>query len=249
MKKVFFLAIILLTGCKSPDLMMSPDLKSNSVGYDVKGRQGWQINQVISFGEYRSSKIKRGWESHFDIEFIARFKNASQKTSFTQISPSGSVDVFAVSSFTNNELPLLGGYMSYSFSYKDAYAGTVLSSASGTSKSWDFIFYNMGDISSQGFLCGEIKQTSTGDVIEIRGISQSVGTSRWDMKKYAGFEFLYRGKPLAAVSLINNGKVWMSNDLKDEEKLVLAAVCTSLLARHDLNNEHSGSSGFFPNRQ
>ncbi|MFZ4455786.1 MAG: hypothetical protein ACOYOT_06160 [Bacteroidales bacterium] len=248
MKKLIVIVAVLITGCKSPDLMMSPDLKDNSVGYDVKGRQGWQINQVISYGDYHSSKIKRGWESHFNVEFIARFKNASQKISFTQFGSSGSVDVLAVSKFTNNEVPLLGGYMSYSFNYKDAFAGTIISSNNNSSKSWDFIFYNMGEISSQGFLCGDVKQQPNGDEIQIRGISQSAGSSRWDMQKYAGFEFLYRGKSVGAVSLVNNGKVWFSNDLKDEEKLVLAAVSTALLARHDLNKDHSGSSSFFPSR-
>ena len=61
--------IILLFGCKSPDLVMSPDLKQSAEAFDVKGKQGWQINQVISFGGFHSSKIKKGWVSHLNLEF------------------------------------------------------------------------------------------------------------------------------------------------------------------------------------
>lgn len=229
--------IILLFGCKSPDLVMSPDLKQSAEAFDVKGKQGWQINQVISFGGFHSSKIKKGWVTHLDLEFLLRFKNASQKLSFTQFSPEGnSAEVFAVSKFHSSEIPLLGGFLSFSYKYKDAFAATIASSNNGVKSNWDFIIYNMGDISAQSWECGEIRNLNGSDVVEIKGVNQTVGSSRWDMKQYAGFEFFYKGESVAAVSRINNGKVWLKKELPADLKLVLASASTAILSRPEMDN-------------
>lgn len=61
----------------------------NSSVYKARGKNGWQINQVISFGEYKTGKIKRGWTFSYDIPFILSFKGAKEKMDFQQLDYKG----------------------------------------------------------------------------------------------------------------------------------------------------------------
>ncbi|MDX1556812.1 MAG: hypothetical protein R3212_12350, partial [Xanthomonadales bacterium] len=48
---------------------------------NVKGRQGWQIKQVIRFGEFSAGPVKRGWTKGYDWPFVVRFTGAKEKLS------------------------------------------------------------------------------------------------------------------------------------------------------------------------
>ena len=51
-------ATLLLGACTT--MQVEPALLSNADIMEVKGRQGWLINQKLQFGEYKSGKVKRG---------------------------------------------------------------------------------------------------------------------------------------------------------------------------------------------
>jgi hypothetical protein len=97
MKHIYtILALIFLSilSCKVPTLLISENLKENTTVLDVNGRQGWQFNQVISFGDYVTSKIKKGWTRSTDFTFIARFKNANKKLSLHNLDQTGVLKYF-----------------------------------------------------------------------------------------------------------------------------------------------------------
>jgi len=56
-----FIAAVLLS-CSSAKLSVPEKFSSQATQMQVKGINGWQVNQQLSFGNYQTSKIKRGWD-------------------------------------------------------------------------------------------------------------------------------------------------------------------------------------------
>ena len=237
MKHIYtILALIFLSilSCKVPTLLISENLKENTTVLDVNGRQGWQFNQVISFGDYVTSKIKKGWTRSTDFTFIARFKNANKKRSFAQFGPNGSAEVFCVSKFKSSELDLLDGFLSVPLDYENYFAGSILMDDNAEGE-WDFIIYNPeGDITEE-LKCGKIEDQK-GNTILINGIRKLENQSTLFAFENYGFEFLYQGEVIGAVSTLNNGKVWIKNSIDYNFQLVIASVSTSLLVRENLKD-------------
>lgn len=236
------LLLALSVGASAQKLILSPDLDS-AVEMKAKGRQGWQINQVIRFGEYSTSKTRRGWTKSYAIGFTLRFRNASQKLSFTQKTPDGlEAEVLAVSRFSSMELDMGRGFFSFPIDNRDAFAGTVIPGAD-TGRSWDFVLYNPDGSLAKDLDCGSA-HCETGAVIRIAGVQKIEGMPRWMQAAYFGYEFYRDGRAIAAVSTVNNGRVWMNPDLDASTRLVIAALSSALLLRHDLSQTESCLQGF-----
>lgn len=54
-------AALLTSSCNTPRLSVSDELKSSHDEYAVKGRQGILVKQRLSFGEYKTQRVKRSW--------------------------------------------------------------------------------------------------------------------------------------------------------------------------------------------
>jgi hypothetical protein len=53
---------------------------------------------------------------------------------------------------------------------------------------------------------------------------------------FQGLLFTKSGETVAAVSLMNEGMIWIKKDLDNECKLLIAAISTAILVRPDLEN-------------
>lgn len=221
--------------CQTPSVILSKDLHENTAVMTVKGRQGWQINQIIRFGNYTTSKVKRGWTSGYDISaFVLRFQKAREKLSFTQTAPDGSqAEVLAVGKFQNTEYELLRGFVGYSIRYENTFAGSIIPAGS-EDNTWEFMVYNPEGSLSVTAECGMAKDKAGREIL-IRGIRQMDQQPKWMQFANYGFEFIQHGQSIGAVSTINNGKVWIRNDIDPDLKLVLSAMATSLLVRHNVS--------------
>ncbi|MCX8492136.1 MAG: hypothetical protein ORN54_13825 [Cyclobacteriaceae bacterium] len=235
-KKTFIISgiiFLLFNACKTPGLIFSGNLKDNTTVMEAKGRQGWQFNQVITFGDYSTSKIKRGWTKGGTWNFVVKFQKAEQKLSFTQNTPSGkSAEILAIGRFKNTELPLFKDFLSYSVKYENTFVGTVIPNQNET-KNWDFIIHNPEAGLPQDADCGIIKDNNGNEII-IRGVKKVEGQANWVQLDNFGFEFIQKGQSIGAVSIINNGRVWLKKDINEEIALVLASISTSILVRHSM---------------
>lgn len=236
----------ILLGAFSPaiaqKLILSPDLDS-AVEMKAKGRQGWQINQVIRFGDYSTTRARRGWTKGYDIGFTLRFRKASQKLSFTQKTPDGlEADVLAVSRFSSKELNLGRGFFSFPLENESAFAGTIIPGGD-TAKAWEFVLYNPDGSFVKDIDCGKAR-CENGQTIDVSGVQKIEGMPRWMQAAYFGYEFYRNGKAIAAVSTVNNGRVWIHPDLDADTRLVVSALSSALLLRHDVSQDGSVLSGF-----
>ncbi len=235
---LFFAIIFSLLSCKMPGLIFSTnDLNTNTSVYEASGRQGWQFNQIIKYGNFSTSKSKRSWDLGYNLKFFATFQSCNEKLSFTQYLPDhSSVEVLAVSEFTNESIDLAKDFfqvdlpLNLSLEYNNTFAGTIFD-PKNTQNNASFIIYNVdnswGDRSS-GFL-----KLSTGEVYDIKGVKKVAGQANLINIDVFGFEIKYKGTSVAGVSLINNGRVWIKNDLTPPQLGYISGLMTALLLRQN----------------
>ncbi|MCU0360216.1 MAG: hypothetical protein MUF75_05775 [Bacteroidia bacterium] len=228
--------LLVMVSCKTPDLLLSADLKSDNMAYEVKGRQGVLINQVISFGPYTTSKIKRGWTMSYDIPFILRFQGSKERLSFSQFtSDSLKANVFCVGKLKSAEYEIIDDLFGIPVRYENTFSGSIVQT---TANFWDFIIYNpdagygSGDYATSGFA-----KSRTGETIEIKPIKFLENHKGLKSIDNYGFEFSIENKAIAAVSIMNNGKVWMSKQIDPEHRLVLSALCSAILITSNLGQD------------
>lgn len=220
--------------CRTAELAVNENLRNDTDAYSVKGLQGWQIGQVISFGDFKTNKVKRGWTSGYSIPFFVKFQGAKEKVSFSLSSADGkSADVAMVSKFKETEYEPVKEYFAVSLRYKNYFAGAI---RLDNSEEWDFIVHDVDGASRS------LKQNSTigfvrkGAIkIDITGIRSIEGASDFiTQNQVYGYEFQQNGKVIGAVSTISQGKVWLKKHLDDETKLVLASVSSGLMLRNSI---------------
>lgn len=242
MKRISLLPLIVIlyffTACKPAQMMVSDQFSTQATVMEVEGRQGFRIKQVIRFGEYATSKIKRGWTVSYDIPFVVRFRGAKEKLSYSiGNSANQKLSVFCSSKFKEKEVGLLNDFFSLSVDYQNTFAGSIVRNEQEEVGS--FIVYdpNGGGIenTTRGILNFKKKK------IEIVGVRQLAGQkATWLNTEVYGYEFQENGKTIGAVSIINKGRVWMLPQLESELKLALAAVSTGLMVRNNVE-EVSGN--------
>ncbi len=66
MKRTFYFllaSLVILASCSTPKLAIPEQFSSVSEKMHIKGLNGWMINQKLTFGTYKTSKVKRGWNT------------------------------------------------------------------------------------------------------------------------------------------------------------------------------------------
>ena len=225
------LAVFCFLSCVPPAITVDPTLQAEAM--PVKGRNGLQIGQVISYGNYRTSKVRRGWTKGYDYPFRVHFKGAKEKLHFTQFGPaSQKAEVDCISKFKSVELRLLDDYFHIPLKVENFFAGNI--SFGENRPVWDFILYNPNGDFQQGKASAGYAQNSC-ERIEIQAVRGLKGQPQWmkDLAVY-GHEFSFGNKVVAAVSTVNKGTVWIDDSLDAELKTVIAGIATGLLLRNDV---------------
>lgn len=220
--------LLCLSGCKDYNIRIDENMRDDAQMMPVKGRQGVLINQKLSFGEFGTDRIKRGWTFKYNVPFFLRFEGAREKLSFTQFNElKQEARVAAVGRFLNHELPILGDYFGIPLKYEHYFAGTIYLPHNG--HSYDFVVHNPEAnfvlLPTSGFIKGP------GLEAEIKGITKLDDRKVLNIDNL-GFEFYAQNRSIGAVQIFNNGKVWIRKGLETEHRLVLAALSSSLMVRN-----------------
>ena len=229
-KIIIALFLIVLAGCKTPQMYVAPTLKNASEPLSVTGRQGFQTGRRLSFGEYSTSNVKQGWVKGYDIPFFVRFQGMKEKLYFQQFGREGELaEVYSIGKFNSTELPFIRDYFNIILKEKNYFSGTII--LNGGQDVWEFLLYNPDGEPLKSAKAGFVQ--SNHEVIEVKGVTQLESGNNFS-SKFLGYEFIHHGKSIGAVEIVNNGKVWFKNDLSDDWKLVLASLSSGLLLRTSL---------------
>lgn len=245
MKRTFFvLALVLaLSACTTPQMLVDQQLTAQSAPMTVSGRQGLLINQRISFGNYESEKVKRGWTRSYSHDvFLAKLEDAKDKYNFTlfdnnrgaytvnAVNHIKGVDVSIGRFLGDNTNTALRELASFTIQTQDLFAASLYNNS--RQEAWHLVLMNREDTRKNGRYVGLLtnEQQQNIEVLPIRKLqdAKSWGTN------IIGYEFRQEGKPLAAVEVINKGRVWIDPNLDPNMQLVLASASATLLLQQEL---------------
>ncbi|MBD0279167.1 MAG: hypothetical protein ICV81_14580 [Flavisolibacter sp.] len=167
-RHLFFLVIV-FSSCTTAKLSVPQEFSSQATRMPVKGLNGWMINQQLSFGNYQTSKIKRGWDFSSSIQYtkfrtspeeqILRVfnidtnkKSLLQKNKFHYSIEDGNLiaEIYATEKFTEKQLvyksnnPWLGD-ASKTKKYEYAFTAAILPIIAQKSDPWSLVLINKYD--------------------------------------------------------------------------------------------------------
>lgn len=233
----FLLVFTLIISCSTADIAVSENLRQNSVVMEVKGNAGILINQKISFGEFYTSPIKRGWTNRTELIVLGiKYEKAKQPIEFTQFGLNGSsADIVGSSKYDNNMFKLFKGLENYANNFWNGYFGIII--PKDGSPVWEVLVENdNSNTSLKSKTDNGIAMDEQENSIEIKGTKQlSENKFFTDDSKTFGYELWRNGESIGAVSVLGNGKVWIKNSLSPQDKLIVASLCSILISKQNIS--------------
>lgn len=249
--------VLMCIGCSSIEPALSVSDSPMMESYPVKGRNGWQLNQKLEFGEYQTTKVKRSWtrtrETITDLEgrrlsrsypdLITHNYSDKDQSFYFQINDQygNTSDVYGTSEFHSHDLQLGDNRNSM---------GNILQDIIGGDFSENIfylqVFVNDEERPWQLILDNDASQVFAGEYEGILGfdmdhyyllhpITKMQGKSGpRTIAGSLGFEvFTKDKKPVAAVYLENNGKVYF-HTRDPKERFLMANLAAALLLQQDI---------------
>ncbi len=234
---LFSMSLVMLS-CTTPEMLVDKSLQEESMVYEVSGRNGWLVNQTLSFGEYFTGKVNRSWTKGYDYPFIVRFTGAKEKLSYSiQDGQANAAEVFCLAKLREQDLRLFHEYFDVNLNTKDAFSGSVIVNKT---EAYDFFLANLNQNNWFKDAGGYIQGVN--ERVEIRAVERLSNNQKSTGTQALGFEFVLKGKVIGAVETLNRGRIWMRQDLEASQKLVLAGVASALLLRSDLSEHNDQNS-------
>ena len=257
------LSTFLFISCSSPELALKGDhwAGENEI-LSVKGRQGILINQRLSFGQYATHKVDRRWtkESSWSIGITRRTLQVPQATNvisydhinrrqtlrFAAESPSGEyADVYAATKIKARELRIgegnqVGAFtidLSRLFNKNSNNLYYVQIYLDGDKQPWQLILDNENSQWQPGKYTGYLYGPDNRyyQLKPVRQYENKHGKAVQIAMGHLGFEITDEGGTgLAAVSPIDNGKVFFSKSVSPRERFLLENLCAAILLQEQI---------------
>jgi len=170
MKNIIVLIILIsfVTACSTPKLAIPDQFSSVATKMHVKGTNGWTINQKLTFGQFKTSKVKRGWNTTttredrnsrvtdeqrimklFNVQSNNTTSKQKQKYQYTIEDGKGVVEVFCSENMTREELQVFTnnrflGDFSQTKNYQYSFTAALLPLKTNE-EPWQLVVYNNYD--------------------------------------------------------------------------------------------------------
>lgn len=221
-----------LTACTTPQMRVDPALASSATAYPVQGRGGWLLDQRLHFGEFSAGPVSRGWTKGYDYPFIIRFTGAREKLRFPVNDGMGNeAMVHCIGKLREQDLRIFRDYFDVNINTTDTFACTL---EVNDSAAYDFYASNLNVQQNLGYKPMQGSVQGGAGPVELRSVWQLSSGQRSLDTEPLGVEFLRGGEVIGAVETVNEGRVWVRDDLDQESRLVIGAVAAALLLRSGL---------------
>ena len=161
--------MLILSSCTAVKLSVPSAFSSQATKMPVKGVNGWKINQHLSFGNYKTSTIKRGWDFSnsmqytkfnlkpeemllrvFDIDTDKRRENHRGKFNYTVEDGNLVAEIFATEKFSERELVYKSnnswlGDATKTQRYEYAFSAAILPLTATNNEPWSLVLMNKYD--------------------------------------------------------------------------------------------------------
>jgi hypothetical protein len=247
-QKLFLAAAVFLASCSPVKLSVPPFFSQQATKMPVRGIDGWQVNQKLSFGQYATSKIKRGWDFSSSVSYtkfrispeemllkvldINTDKNTNtQKNKFQYTLENGDrvVEVYATEKFKEKQLvyksnnPWIGN-ASKTNKYEYAFTAAIVPLSLVEKAPWSVVLINKYDIAKDS-----IRTIFAKPYVEEEGYATNgkeniairpIRTDKMPTKN-GGETKILGGKMLTGYELQWNGEVIAMIDIMDKTIWIL----------------------------
>lgn len=262
MYKIFILSAIIATvGCAPARIGLEPQDWNDKQEFSVKGRQGILIKQKLSFGDFKTAVVKRSWtrgSSSFDgwvwsrpghndyyrvgteytnrkqtLRFDLTDNNANESSVFC-ISKARSKD-FVVGRNSNSLLNIVLDILRIEDASENMFFVKLY--LKNEEQPWEMVIDNDAVQAKSKTYTGVIAQSkekyyTIHPVYKITGKNDKLYTMPFGS---VGYEIRNKeGKPLAAISTMDKGTVYLK-PMPAAEKFLLANICTALLLQENIS--------------
>lgn len=160
--------ILLTTACSTPKLAIPEQFSAVATKMHIKGLNGWMINQHLTFGNYQTSKVKRGWNTKttredrktdvtseqrimraFNIQNANTTSNQKQKYQFSIEDGNQVAEVFCSERMTTEEWQVFSnnrwlGDFAQTNNYQYSFSAAILP-MKANEEPWQLVVYNNYD--------------------------------------------------------------------------------------------------------
>ena len=281
MKTIFTAAILLtLVSCVSVNMPVPSEFKDHATRMPVKGMDGWMFKQKLSFANFQTTPVKRGWDFSTSVqytkfrmspeEYVLKVynihtdrKRENQRNKFQYAIEDGRLmtEVYATEKFREDQLVYKSnnpwiGKVHNSLSYEYAFTAAIVPLNFKNNNPWSLVLISKSDRAHRGrgkfderYIEEEGYATNGRENISISPLRSGIVMNRDQEeihvaggKMFTGYELRIDNELVAVVDLIEN-TVWMHNQLKPENKIIVASIASALLLkrihepeRHEVND-------------
>lgn len=174
MRRILLPILLTLTvSCSTTKLAVPEQFSSQSTRFPVKGVQGWMVNQHLRFGDYSTSRIKRGWNisssvrynnnwtppeevlrNIFAVEMMQEHNKEKNRFRYTLTNPYNSAEIFGTEVFNKHDLVfsnsriLKWGEYTTTIDFKYAFTAAIIPNDTGKlGGMWSLLMTSNYDIS------------------------------------------------------------------------------------------------------
>lgn len=172
MNHKYLFILIALSSCTAAKVSVPDQFSSQATKHSVKGINGWQVNQRLSFGNYATSKIKRGWDftasvqytkfrirpeeavlKVFDINTDNNTNTQRGKFQYTLEDGNNITEIYATEKFREKQLvyksnnPWIGN-ASKTNRYEYAFTAAIVPVSNQEQQPWSLVLVNKYDIAN-----------------------------------------------------------------------------------------------------
>lgn len=242
MRRLFYLLLIPLLSCKM-QLDLPEEFTQNAPFQEARNRQSWPFKRTVIAGDFMATNHRRGFTDTYQFTFIKRYSGAKERFRFIlrdRYSPNDTIAmVFSFARIKQQNLPAIFDIV---IKYENIFTSSVVYfSEDGRKEEWDlvvnepYIYINPKTDKAVGQIAGPgLKYYA------VESIHHTVTKSgrRFWMQRPAGFGIFKEGKMVAAAYILNKGGLYLSNELDQKEKRLLAAFCFALMLKRDLRDQN-----------
>ncbi|NCU04582.1 MAG: hypothetical protein GXC73_11400, partial [Chitinophagaceae bacterium] len=69
LQKLSYIFLLFMVSCTAAKVSVPAGFSSQATNMKVKGLNGWMINQRLTFGEFTTSAVKRGWDFSSSFQY------------------------------------------------------------------------------------------------------------------------------------------------------------------------------------
>ena len=173
MRRILLPVLLAATvSCTTTKLAVPDQFSSVSTRYPVKGAQGLLVNQHLSFGDYSTSRIKRGWHiksgvcynnlwipprdvllNIFGLEMMQEGKNEKAKIRYTLTNSHNSAEIFGSEYYNSHDVilnagrtPVIGGEYSTLLDSRYIYTAAIVPNDTTGTGLWSMLMARNYDI-------------------------------------------------------------------------------------------------------